>query len=30
MKAVIVEIKGAFAAALSDDGCIKKVKNKGY
>ncbi len=30
MKAVIVEIKGHNAAALTDDGCILKVKNKKY
>jgi len=30
MKAVIVEIKGNFAAVLSDDGCITKVVNKNY
>ncbi|MEM1485415.1 anti-sigma factor domain-containing protein [Oscillospiraceae bacterium PP1C4] len=30
MKSVIVEIKGEFAAALSDDGCIVKVKNNNY
>ncbi|WP_283606983.1 anti-sigma factor domain-containing protein [Faecalispora anaeroviscerum] len=30
MKAVILEIKGNEAAALSDDGCILKVKNKKY
>lgn len=30
MKAVIVEIRGGFAVALSDDGCIVKVKNEDY
>lgn len=30
MKAVIVELKGHDAAALTDDGCILKVKNKKY
>lgn len=30
MKAVIVEVKGRFAAVLSDDGCIEKVKNNKY
>lgn len=30
MKAVIVEIKGNFAAVLSDDGCMTKVVNKNY
>lgn len=30
MKAVIVEIKGNYAAVLSDDGCISKVINKNY
>ncbi|WP_411678131.1 hypothetical protein [Caproicibacter sp.] len=30
MKGVIVEIRGAHAAALSDDGCIIKVKNRNY
>lgn len=30
MKAVIVEIRDKFAAALSDDGCIVKIKNKDY
>lgn len=30
MKAVVLEIKGKEAAALSDDGCILKVKNKKY
>ena len=30
MKAVIVEIRGQYAAALADDGCVKKVKNKQY
>lgn len=30
MKAVVVEIKGKFAAVLSDDGCISKIKNKNY
>jgi len=30
MKAVVVEIKNAYAAILSDDGCITKVINKNY
>lgn len=30
MKSVVVEIKGKFAAVLSDDGSIKKVKNRNY
>lgn len=30
MKAVIVEIRNNFAAALTDDGCIVKVPNKNY
>lgn len=30
MKAVIVEIKGEFASALSDDGCFSTIKNVGY
>lgn len=30
MKAVIVEIKNSFAAALCDDGCIIKIKNNNY
>ncbi|QNK41521.1 anti-sigma-I factor RsgI family protein [Caproicibacter fermentans] len=30
MKGVIVEIRGAHAAALSDDGCIIKVKDRNY
>ncbi|WP_077611760.1 anti-sigma-I factor RsgI family protein [Clostridium sp. Marseille-P2415] len=30
MKSVVVEIKGRFAAVLSDDGSIKKIKNKNY
>lgn len=30
MKSVVLEIKGKFAAVLSDDGGIKKVKNKNY
>ncbi|GAB1477390.1 hypothetical protein MASR2M70_22280 [Bacillota bacterium] len=30
MKAVIVELRGAYAAALSDDGCIRQLKNKNY
>ncbi|MFZ2539716.1 MAG: hypothetical protein WAX04_12590 [Oscillospiraceae bacterium] len=30
MKSVIVEIRDKFAAALSDDGCITKVKNNNY
>lgn len=30
MKVVIVEIKNGFAAVLSDDGIITKVKNKNY
>lgn len=30
MKSVVLEIKGKFAAVLSDDGSIKKVKNKNY
>ncbi len=30
MKAVIVEIKGTYAAVLSDDGCITRVANNNY
>lgn len=30
MKSVIVEIKDGFAAALSDDGCVVKIKNQNY
>ncbi|MEG0874221.1 MAG: hypothetical protein RSB05_05865, partial [Clostridiales bacterium] len=30
MKAVIVEIKDKFAAALTDNGCIVKISNKNY
>ncbi len=30
MKAVVVEIKNNYAAVLSDNGCISKVKNKNY
>lgn len=30
MKAVIVEIRGSVAAVLSDDGCIKQVRNSNY
>lgn len=30
MKAVVVEIRGRHAAALSDEGCIIKVRNKNY
>lgn len=30
MKAVIVEIRNVQAAALTDDGCIIKIKNKNY
>ncbi|NNJ29428.1 anti-sigma-I factor RsgI family protein [Lacrimispora defluvii] len=30
MKSVVLEIKGKYAAVLSDDGGIKKVKNKNY
>lgn len=30
MKAVIVELRGAYAATLSDDGCIRQLKNKNY
>ncbi|MDF2541827.1 MAG: hypothetical protein K0S47_1545 [Herbinix sp.] len=30
MKAVIVEIKDGYAAVLSDEGCILKVKNNNY
>lgn len=30
MRAVIVEVNKGFAAALTDDGCIEKVKNKNY
>ena len=30
MKAVIVEVRGKLAAALSDDGCITKIKNNNY
>ncbi|MEG1790303.1 MAG: hypothetical protein RR230_06570 [Oscillospiraceae bacterium] len=30
MKAIIVEIKGSFAAALSDDGEVSRLKNENY
>lgn len=30
MKAVIVEIRGSYASVLSDDGCIRKIKNNNY
>ncbi len=30
MKAVIVELRGTYAVALSDDGCIRQLKNKDY
>jgi hypothetical protein len=30
MKAVVVEIENRYAAVLSDDGCIEKVKNNNY
>ncbi len=30
MKAVIVELNNGYAAALTDDGCIKKIVNKDY
>lgn len=30
MKAIIVEIKGSYAAALSDDGVVSKIKNRNY
>ena len=30
MKAVIVGIKDGFASALSDDGCVKRIKNSNY
>lgn len=30
MKAVIVEIRAAYAAALTDDGCVMKLKNRNY
>lgn len=30
MKSVIVEIKDGFAAALSEDGCVVKIKNHNY
>lgn len=30
MKSVVLEVKGKFAAVLSDDGSIKKIKNKNY
>jgi hypothetical protein len=30
MKAVVVEIENRYAAVLSDDGCIQKVKNNNY
>ena len=30
MKAVIVEIRAAYAAALTDDGCVVKIKNRDY
>jgi hypothetical protein len=30
MKSVIVDIKDGFAAVLSDDGCVEKIKDKNY
>ncbi len=30
MKAIIVEIKGKYAAALSDDGVVSKIKNRNF
>ena len=30
MKAVIVEVREKFVAALADDGCVKKLKNQNY
>ena len=30
MKAVVVEIKGRYVAALSNDGCVSKIRNKDY
>jgi len=30
MRAVIVELRGKYAAALSDDGCVNKLENKNY
>lgn len=30
MKSVILEIKNGYASVLSDDGCIRKIKNKDY
>ncbi len=30
MKTVIVDIKDGYAAVLSEDGCIEKIKNKNY
>ena len=30
MKAIIVEIKGRYAAVLSDDGLVSKIKNRNY
>lgn len=30
MKSIVVEIRGNFAAVLSDDGCIKKIRNNNY
>jgi len=30
MKSVVVEIKAGYAAVLSEDGCISKVKDKNY
>jgi len=30
MKSVVVEIKAGYAAVLSEDGCISKIKNKNY
>ncbi|GAA0772939.1 anti-sigma-I factor RsgI [Clostridium subterminale] len=30
MKSVVVEIKAGYAAVLSEDGCISKIKNRNY
>ena len=30
MKAVIVELRNGYASVLSDDGCIRKVKDNNY
>ena len=30
MKAIIVEVKGKYAAVLTDDGIVSKIKNRNY